>query len=58
MTKNTVKFSELVKRVGLVDTEMERDRAGAKIIQGCEQLVKTTTSKVVGNKQIVCNRVV
>ena len=32
MAKNTVKFSELLKRIGRVDTKMERDRAGAKII--------------------------
>ena len=56
MAKNAVKFSELVKSVGTVDTEMERDRAGAKIIEGWEQLVKTTASKVIGKKLIVCNR--
>ena len=31
MVKNAVTFSELVKSVGTVDTEMERDRTGAKI---------------------------
>ena len=36
MTKNAVRFSELVKIVGTLDSEMERDRAGAKIIEGWE----------------------
>ena len=47
-----------MKSVGPVDTEKERDRAGAKIIEGWEQLVKNTASKVVGKKLIVCNRAV
>ena len=34
MTRNAVKVSELVKSVGRVDTERERDRAGAKITVG------------------------
>ena len=58
VTKNAVKFSKLLKNVGPVDTEMERDRAGAKIIEGWEQLVKNTASKVVGKKLIVWNRAV
>ena len=58
MAKNAQTYSELVKSVGTVDTEMERDRAGAKIIKGWEQLVKTTASKVIGKKLIVCNRAV
>ena len=43
MTKNEVKFAELLERVGTVDTEMEKNRAGAKITEGWEQLVKDTT---------------
>ena len=48
MAKNAVKITKLLKSVGPVDTEMERDRAGAKIIEGWEQLVKNTARKVVG----------
>ena len=33
MIRKAVNFFELVKRVGRVDTERERDRAGAKIIE-------------------------
>jgi len=58
MTRNALKFSELVKSVGRVDTERERDRAGAKIIEIWEHLVKTTASKVIGKKLIVCNKAV
>ena len=58
MAKIAEKFSKLLKNVGPVDTEMGRDRAGAKIIEGCEQLIKNTASKVVGKKLIVCNRAV
>ena len=50
MAKNTVKFSKMLKNVGPVDTEMERNRAEAKIIEGWEQLVKNTASKVVGSR--------
>ena len=48
----------MLKKVGPVDAEMERKRAGAKIIEGWEQLVKNTASKVVGKKLVVCNRAV
>ena len=37
---------------------MESESAGARGIQGWEQLVKTTASKVIGKKLIVCNRAV
>ena len=37
---------------------MERDSAGATIMEGCELLVKTTASKLVGNKLIVISRAV
>ena len=53
MLKNAMKFSELlVKSVGTVDTEMERDRVGAEIIE------RAKASKVIGKKLIVCNRAV
>ena len=55
MAKNAVKFSKLLKNAGPVDTEIERNRAGAKIIEGWEQLVKNTGSIVMGKKLIVCN---
>ena len=54
VTRNAAKFSELIKRVSTVDTEMERDRAGAKTIVVLKQLVKN----VIGKKLIVCNRAV
>ena len=34
MVRNAVKFSALMERVGTIDTEMERDRTKAKIIEG------------------------
>ena len=58
MAKNPVKFSKMLKNVGSVYTEMEMNRAGGKIIEGWEKLVKNTASKVVGKKLIVCNRAV
>ena len=42
MIRNEVKFSELLEEVATVGTEMERNRAGAKIIEEWEQLVKDT----------------
>ena len=50
MVRNAVKFSELLEEVGTVGTEMERNRAGAKVIEGWEQLVKDTACKVIGKK--------
>ena len=58
MVRNAVKFSELLEEVGTVGTEMERNRAGAKIIEGWEQLVKDTACKVIGKKLILCNKAV
>ena len=52
MVRNAVKFSELLEQVGTVGTEMERNPAGAKIIEGWEQLVKDTACKVIGKKLI------
>ena len=37
---------------------MERDFAGARIIEGWEQSFKTTAGKVIGEKLILCNRAV
>ena len=36
MVRNAVKFSELLERVGTRGTEMEKNRAGAKIMEGWE----------------------
>ena len=58
MVRNAVKSSELLERVGTIGTEMERIRAGAKIIEGWEQLVKDTACKVIGKKLILCNKAV
>ena len=58
MAKSAVLFTELLERVGRVDTEMERNRAGAKIVEGWEQLVKNTASEVIGKKLILCKRAV
>ena len=39
---------------------MERENAGARIVlvEGWEQLFKTTASKVIGKKLVLCNRAV
>ena len=58
MSKNAEKFSELLERIGTTENDVERDSAGARIIEGWEQLVKTTASKVIGKKLIICNRAV
>ena len=56
MAKNAQQFSELLERIGTARNDRERDDAGAGIIEGWEQLVKTTASKVIRKKLIVCNR--
>ena len=38
--------------------DVEGDNAGARIIEGWEQLVKTTACKVIEKELIVCNRAV
>ena len=45
-----------MENIGTTKYDIERDNAGARIIEGWEQLVKTTASKVIGKKLIVCNR--
>ena len=54
MAKNGEKFSELLEIIGTTRNDIERDAAGARAIEGWEQLAKTTASKVVGKKLIVC----
>ena len=58
MARNAVQFSEMLENIGITKNDMERDNAGARIIEGREQLVKTAASKVVGKKLIVFNRAV
>ena len=50
-------FSELLASIGTTK-KGERDDAGARIVEGLEQLVKATASEVIGEKLIVCNRAV
>ena len=45
MARNAVEFSEFLKSLSTVDPGIERNRAGAKVIEGWEQLVKITASK-------------
>ena len=45
--KHAVQFSELLESIGTTKNDMERDDAGGRIIEGWEQLVKTTASKVI-----------
>ena len=58
MVRNAVKVSELLQRVGTTSTDMEKNRAGAKVIEGWKQLAKDTACKVIGKKLILCNRAV
>ena len=58
MSKNAEKFSELLESIGTTNNDVEKDSAGARAIEGWEQLVKTTASKVIGKKLIICNRAV
>ena len=44
--------------IGTTENDTEQDSAGDRIIEGWEQLVKNTASKVLGKKLIICNRVV
>lgn len=58
MAKNSVKFTQSLKRVGTADIEPERNRAGAKVIERWEQLVKNTPGESTWKKLIVCVRTV
>ena len=53
MAKNAEQLFELLESKGTTKNDMERDSAGARIIEGWEQLVKTTASSVTGKKLIV-----
>ena len=55
MKKNAVQFSVLLESIGTTKNDKERDSAGARIIEGWEQLVKTTARRVIG-KLIVYSR--
>ena len=58
MTKNAECVSELLEIIGTTENDTERDSAGDRVIEGWEQLVKNTTSRVLGKKVIICNRAV
>ena len=47
-----------MENLGKRKNDIERDNAGARIIEGWEQMVKTTASEVIQKKLIVCNRAV
>ena len=53
--KNAAQFSELLESIGTTKNDTKRDSAGAKFMEGWEQVVKTTASRVIGEKLIVCN---
>ena len=55
MAENAAKRSELLQGVSTVDTKMESDQVGTKVIEGWEQLVKTTATTTILKKLIVCN---
>ena len=55
MANHAEQFSELLESVGTTKNDMERDSAGARIIEGLEQLVKTTACKVMGKKLTLPN---
>lgn len=57
-SQNTAKLSKLLERVDTLYTEMERDQAGAEIIEGWKQLIGNTASKVISKKLIVYNKAV
>ena len=53
MAENTEQFSELLERLGTTRNGIERGNAGARIIEGWEQLVKTTASKTIPGREEV-----
>ena len=46
MSKTGVQLFELLLSMGTTKNDIERDNAGARIVEGWEQLVKTTARKV------------
>ena len=56
MAKNADRFSELLESVCTTESDAEREIADS-IVEGWEQLVKNTASKVLG-KLMICNRAV
>ena len=58
MAKNAERFSELFENIGTTENDTERDGAGDRIIEGWEQLVKNTATKVIGKKLMICNTAV
>ena len=58
MAVNDKKLSELIEAMGTPKDAEGRDQAGSRIIEGWEELVNTTASRVLGRKLIVCKRAV
>ena len=50
MKKNGAHFSELLENIGTTKKNIERDRAGGNNIEGWEQLVNTTASRLIVKK--------
>ena len=58
MKKNAVQFTKLLENIRTAKNDVEGDNAGARIIEGWEQLAETTSSSVIGKKLIVYTRAV
>ena len=59
VSKNAERFSELLESaISPTEHETERDSGEDRVIEGWEQLVKNSASKVSGTELIICNRAV
>ena len=58
INKHAERFSELLESIGTTENGTGRDSAGDRNIEGWEQLVKSTASKGIGRKLIVCIKAV
>ena len=50
MARSEEQLSELLEIIGTTTNVIERDNVGARIIEGWEQLVKTTSTEAIGKK--------
>ena len=55
MAKSTAQFSKLLESTGTTKNDVEQDSAEARIIEGWEQWSRTTASKAIGKKLILCH---
>lgn len=55
MQRPPQQYCELLEIIGAINNDIKRGNAGARIVEGWEQLVKITASKVTGKNLIVCN---